>query len=76
MADRFKFTDDFDFKPTSQVTVAFPKGFEGEVITGAAISGKITKAVAVAAAKAGKGGYVGGTVKPAKVGTTGEPANG
>ena len=66
MADRFKFTDDFDYKPTSQVTIAFKKGFEGEVVTGAAASGKITNAVAEAAVKANKGAYVGGTVKPAK----------
>lgn len=66
MAERFKFTDDFDFKPTSQVTIAFPKGFEGEIVTGAAASGKITNAVVEAATKAGKGQKVGAPAKPAK----------
>ncbi len=55
MADRFKFTDDFDYKPTSQVTIAFKKGFEDEVVAGAAASGKITNAVVEAATKAKKG---------------------
>lgn len=63
MADRFKFTDDFDFKPTSQVTIAFKKGFEGEVVAGAAASGKITNAVVEAATKANKGQKVGTPVK-------------
>lgn len=55
MAERFKFTADFDYKPTSQVTIAFEKGFEGEIVTGAAASGKITNAVVEAALKAKKG---------------------
>ncbi len=66
MAERFRFTADFDFKPTSQTTVAFRRGHEGEVTTGAAVSGKITKAVADAAIKAGKGQFVGKDSKPAK----------
>lgn len=64
MAERFRFTDDFDFKPTSQVTVAFKKGQEGEIVTGPAASGKITNAVVEAALKAKKGEKVG--AKPAK----------
>jgi hypothetical protein len=66
MAERFKFTDDFDFKPTSQVTIAFQKGFEGEIVTGPAASGKITNAVVEAATKAGKGQKTGAPAKPAK----------
>ncbi|MBO9589535.1 hypothetical protein [Devosia sp.] len=66
MADRFKFTDNFDYKPTSQVTIAFKKGFEGEVVTGAAASGKITNAVVEAALKAKKGEKVGAQAKSDK----------
>lgn len=66
MTERFKFTDDFDFKPTSQVTIAFRKGDEGEIVTGPAVSGKITNAVVEAATKAGKGQKVGAPAKPAK----------
>ncbi|MBJ6986939.1 hypothetical protein [Devosia sp. MC521] len=66
MADRFKFTDDFDYKPTSQVTIAFRKGHEGEIVTGAAVSGQITNAVVTAAMKAGKGQKVGVPNKPSK----------
>lgn len=56
---KFRFTSDFDYKPSAQVTIAFKKGFERDVVTGAAMSGKITKAVADAAIKAGKGEVVG-----------------
>ena len=66
MTERFRFTDDFDFKPTSQVTVAFRKGQEGDIVTGAAASGKITNAVVDAALKAKKGEKVGAQAKPAK----------
>lgn len=64
MAERFKFTDDFDYKPTSQVTIGFQKGFEGEIVTGAAASGKITNAVVEAALKAKKGEKIGAQAKP------------
>jgi len=66
MAERFRFTDDFDFKPTGQVTVAFRKGHEGDIVTGAAISGKITNAVVEAALKAKKGEKIGAQAKPTK----------
>lgn len=66
MADRFKFIDDFDYKPTSQVTVAFKKGDEGEIVTGAAASGKITNAVVEAALKAKKGEKIGAQAKSPK----------
>ncbi|HEV7345476.1 MAG TPA: hypothetical protein VGN60_07570 [Devosia sp.] len=59
MTERFRFTEDFDFKPTSQTTVAFKKGHEGDIVTGAAVSGKITNAVVDAALKAKKGEKVG-----------------
>lgn len=65
MTERFRFTDDFDFKPTSQTTVAFKKGFEDDIVTGAAISGKITNAVVEAALKAKKGQKVGTEAKVA-----------
>lgn len=71
MTDRFKFTEDFDYKPTSQVTIAFKKGFEGGVVTGAAASGKITNAVVDAAIKANRGAFVGGTVKAKAAGVVG-----
>lgn len=64
MTERFKFTGDFAYKPTAQVTVDFKKGFEGDIVTGAAMSGKITKAVVDAATKAGKGEVVGKASKP------------
>ena len=64
MTERFKFTDDFDFKPTSQVTIGFKKGDEGDIVTGPAISGKITNAVVEAALKAKKGEKVGAQAKP------------
>lgn len=64
MAERFKFSKDFDYKPTSQVTIAFPAGFEGDVVTGAAVSGKITNAVVDAALKAKAGDKVGAQAKP------------
>lgn len=76
MTERFKFTDDFDYKLTSQVTIGFKKGHEGEIVTGAAASGKITNAVVEAALKAGKGVHVGGTVKATKGAIIGEKANG
>lgn len=60
MTERFRFTDDFDFKPTSQMTVAFKKGQEGDIVTGAASSGKITNAVVEAAIKAKKGEKIAG----------------
>lgn len=63
MAERFKFTNDFDYKPTSQVTIAFEKGFEGEIVTGPAASGKITNAVVEAALKAKKGEKIGAQAK-------------
>lgn len=56
---KFRFTADFDYKPSAQVTIAFKKGFEGDIVTGAAISGRVTKAVADAAIKAGKGEVLG-----------------
>jgi hypothetical protein len=61
--ERFRFTEDFDFKPTSQVTIGFKKGHEGEIVTGAAASGKITNAVVEAALKARKGQKVGAEAK-------------
>lgn len=64
MAERFRFADDFDYKPASQVTIGFKKGFEGEVVTGAAASGKITNAVVEAALKAKKGEKIGAQAKP------------
>lgn len=66
MTERFKFTDDFDYKPTSQVTVGFKKGHEGDIVTGAAASGKITNAVVEAALKAKKGEKIGAPAKSAK----------
>ncbi|WP_108398784.1 hypothetical protein [Devosia submarina] len=63
---KFRFTKDYDFKPTSQMTVAFPKGHEGEIVTGAAASGKITNAVVEAALKAGAGEHVGEPAKAEK----------
>lgn len=66
MTERFKFTDDFDYKPTSQVTIGFKKGFEGDIVTGAAVSGKITNAVVEAALKAKKGEKIGASAKSAK----------
>lgn len=63
MTERFRFSDDFDFKPTSQTTVAFKKGDEGDIVTGAAISGKITNAVVEAALKAKKGEKSGAQAK-------------
>lgn len=63
MSERFKFTEDFDFKPTSQVTIGFKKGDEGDMVTGPAISGKITNAVVEAALKAKKGEKVGAQAK-------------
>lgn len=62
--ERFKFTDDFDYKPTSQVTVGFKKGHEGDIVNGAAASGKITNAVVEAALKAKKGEKIGAQAKP------------
>lgn len=56
---KFRFTADFDYKPSVQVTIAFKKGFEGDIVAGPAMSGKITKAVADAATKAGKGEVLG-----------------
>lgn len=56
---KFRFTSDFAYKPSAQVTIAFKKGFQGDIVTGAAISGKITNAVADAAIKAGKGDILG-----------------
>lgn len=64
MTERFRFTDDFDFKPTSQVTIGFKKGDEGDIVTGPAISGKITNAVVEAALKAKKGEKLGTQAKP------------
>lgn len=64
MTERFRFTDDFDFKPISQVTIGFKRGDEGDIVTGAAISGKITNAVVEAALKAKKGEKVGTQAKP------------
>ena len=63
MTERFKFTEDFDYKPTSQVTIGFKKGLEGDIVTGSAISGKITNAVVEAALKAKKGEKVGAQAK-------------
>lgn len=45
---KFRFTKDYDFKPTSQSTIGYKAGFEG----------MITTAAAEAAAKAGVGEVV------------------
>ncbi|WEK05764.1 MAG: hypothetical protein P0Y65_05775 [Candidatus Devosia phytovorans] len=66
MTERFKFTDDFDYRPTAMITVAFKKGDEGDIVTGAAASGKITNAVVDAALKAKKGEKVSAATKPVK----------
>ena len=64
---KFRFNQDFDYKPTSQVTIGFRKGHEGEVVTGAAASGKITNAVVEAATAAKAGELIGAEAKtPAK----------
>lgn len=64
MTERFRFTDDFDYKPNSQITIGFKKGDEGDIVTGAAASGKITNAVVDAAVAAKKGEKIGAQAKP------------
>lgn len=66
MAERFRFTDDFDYKPNQMVTIGFKKGQEGEIVTAPGVSGKITNAVAEAAIAAKKGEKVGAPAKAPK----------
>lgn len=63
---RFRFTKDFDFRPTGGTTIAFKAGHEGEVVAGAAISGKITNAVVNAATKVKAGHVIDAEPKAAK----------
>lgn len=40
MAERFRFTKDYDYKPNSQSTVAYKAGYEGLIPAGAVEAAK------------------------------------